>query len=145
MILCTGHRWRKTKEQKPWNNTTKQIFPEQKSKKSFALRHLCPVQDVLTGILNPLTSGQICQFIWSSKVYIWMSVWEFQKVCLWQPCLHKLMHVENWACDHHHELYVDISYKFTLAMYLFLMRVHTETTMNSFVNDLVLFKRIIQC
>ena len=40
-ILCTGHRRRTTKEQQPWNNT-KQIFPEQKTKKSFALGHLCP-------------------------------------------------------------------------------------------------------
>ena len=38
-ILCTRHRWRETREQ--WNNT-KQIFLEQKTKKSFALRHLCP-------------------------------------------------------------------------------------------------------
>ena len=43
-ILCTGHRWRKTKEQQPWNNT-KQIFPEQKTKKSFALRHLYPAHE----------------------------------------------------------------------------------------------------
>ena len=60
-ILCTGHRWRKTKEQQPWNNT-KQIFPgpwtknkEQKIKKS----HLCPAHEVLSGIGNPLISGQI--------------------------------------------------------------------------------------
>ena len=45
-ILCTGHRWHKTKEEKPWNNS-KQIFPEQKTKKSFVLRHLCPVHDVV--------------------------------------------------------------------------------------------------
>ena len=57
-ILCTRHRWHKTKEQQPWNNT-KQIFPEQKTKKSFALHHLCPVHEVLTGIWNPLISGQI--------------------------------------------------------------------------------------
>ena len=36
-----------------------------------------------------------CQFIWSGKVYIWLSVWEFKKLCLWHPCLNKLMHVEN--------------------------------------------------
>ena len=47
-----------TKEQQPWNNT-KQIFPEQETKKSFALCHLCPVHEVLSEILEPLISGQI--------------------------------------------------------------------------------------
>ena len=41
----------KTKEQQPWNNT-KQIVPEQKTKKSFGLRHLCPEHEMLTGIWN---------------------------------------------------------------------------------------------
>ena len=36
-----------------------------------------------------------CQFIWSGKVYIWLPVWEFKKLCLWQPCLNKLMHVDR--------------------------------------------------
>ena len=57
-ISCTGHRWRKTKEQQPWNNT-KQIFPEQKTKKSFALGHLCIVHEVWVELWNPLLSGQI--------------------------------------------------------------------------------------
>ena len=48
----------KLKNQKPWKHT-KQIFPEQKTKKSFILHHLCPVHEVLTGIWNPLISGQI--------------------------------------------------------------------------------------
>ena len=38
---------------------TKQIFLEQKTKKSFVLHHLCPVHEILTGIWNPLISGQI--------------------------------------------------------------------------------------
>ena len=48
----------KQKNKKPWKHT-KQIFPEQKTKKSFALHHLCPVHEVLTGIWNPLISAQI--------------------------------------------------------------------------------------
>ena len=35
-----------------------QIVPEQKTKKSFGLRHLCPVHEMLTGIWNPLIFGQ---------------------------------------------------------------------------------------
>ena len=34
IILCTGHRWCKTKEQNPWNNT-KQIFPNSKQRSLF--------------------------------------------------------------------------------------------------------------
>ena len=47
-----------TKDQQPWNNT-KQIFPEQKTKKSFALGHLCPVHELWVEFWNPLLSGQI--------------------------------------------------------------------------------------
>ena len=36
-----------------------------------------------------------CQFIWSGKVYIWLPVWEFKKLCLWQPCVNKVMHVDR--------------------------------------------------
>ena len=115
-ILCTWHRWRKTKEQRPWTNT-KQIFPEQKTKKSFVLRHLCPVHEVLSGILESINTWTNCQFIWSGKGYIWLSVWEFQKLFLWQPWLNKVMHVENWETDQlQHDLYVDISYKFHPCM-----------------------------
>ena len=39
----------------------KQIFPEQKTKQSFDLHHLCPVHEVMTGIWIPpmaaVTSG----------------------------------------------------------------------------------------
>ena len=48
----------KQKNKEPWKHT-KQIFPEQRTKKSFALHHLCPVHEVLTGIWNPLISAQI--------------------------------------------------------------------------------------
>ena len=67
-----------------------------------------------------------CQFIWSGKGYIRQSVWEFQKVFLWQPCLNKVIHVENWETDQlQHYLYVDISYKFTLA-WVFVSHVCTQ-------------------
>ena len=55
----------KQKNKKPWNNT-KQIFPEQKTKKSFVLHYLCPVQDVLgCGNLDSINIWTNCQFIWS--------------------------------------------------------------------------------
>ena len=34
-------------------------FPWTENKEVFALRHLCPVHEVLSGIWNPLISGQI--------------------------------------------------------------------------------------
>ena len=55
--LCTRHRYIKQKDKKPWNNT-KEIFPEQKTKKSFVLHHLCPVHEVLTGIWNLFSQGK---------------------------------------------------------------------------------------
>ena len=144
-ILCTGHRWLKTREQTPLNNT-KQIFLEQKTKKSFPSPHLCPEFTKFWsefGIHKHLTN---CQFIWSGKVYIWLSVWGFQKLFLWQPCLNKFMHVENWESDHlQHDLYVDISNKFTLA-WVFVSHActYTQITVNSFMNYLVLSVGIIQ-
>ena len=60
------HRWPKTKEQKPWNNS-KQIFREQKTKKSFALDDLCPVHEVLSGIWKLLISGPICNSFGKGK------------------------------------------------------------------------------
>ena len=98
-ILCTGHRSRKTKERQPWNNT-KQIFPEEKTKKSFALRHLCPGHELLSGILESINTWTNCQFIWSGKVYIWLSVWEFQKLFLWLIMSqqgHACWELRNWS------------------------------------------------
>ena len=95
--------------------------------------------------LESINTWTNCQFIWSGKVYIWVSVWEFQKLFLWQPCLNKLMHVENWETDQlQHDLYVDISYKFTLA-WVFVSHACTQINVNTFINDLVLFTGIIQC
>ena len=144
-ILCNRHRWHIKQKNKPWKHT-KQIFPEQKTKKSFALHHLCPVHEVLTGIWNALISVQIVNSLGQGiKAYIWLPVWEFKKLCLWHPCLNNLMHDENWNTDHlQHYLYVDTSYKFTLA-WVFASRACTQITINTFINDLVFCKVIIQC
>ena len=97
-VYRTQPWWRKTKEQQPWNNT-KQIFPEQKAKKAFALRHLCPLHEVLSGIGNTyINMWTNCQFIWSGIVYIWLS--DFQKLFLWQQvstssCKHWLLFLNN--------------------------------------------------
>ena len=144
-ILCTRHRRHiKQKNQKPWKHT-KQVFPEQKTKTSFVLHHLWPVHEVLTGIWNPLISGQIVNSFGQGKCTFDCQSGNLKKLCLWQPCLNKLMHVENWNTDHlQHYLYVDISYKFTLA-WVFVSHACTQTTINTFINDLVSFTVIIQC
>ena len=141
-ILCTGHRWRKTKEQQPSNNS-KQIFHEHKTKKSFALRHLCPINEVLSALWNPLISGQIVNSFGQGKcTFDCQSA--FQKLFLSQTCLNKVMHVENWETDQlQHDLYVDISTNSLLHGYLFLMHVHKYCE-HFRINDLVLFTRIIQ-
>ena len=52
-------------------------------------------------------------------------------------CLNELMHVENWESDHlQHDLYVDISYEFTLA-WVFVSHACTQITlMNTCMSDL---------
>ena len=142
-IFCTGHRWRKTKEQQP-SRFSKQIFPEKKQR-SLLLYVICVLSTRRCDWnLEALNIWTHCQFIWSGKVCIWLSVWEFQKLFLWQPFLNKFMHVENWETDHlQHDFYVDISNKFTLA-WVFVSHACTCTqiTVNSFINNLVLITRI---
>ena len=131
--LCTGHRWRKTREQQPWNNT-KQIFPEQKTKKSFVLRHLCPVHEVLSGIWNSLiVSGQIVNSFGQGKCTFDRQSGNFKT---YSSGNHDEL-VENWETDQlQHDLYVNISYKFTLA-WLFVSHAFTQINVNTFINDLV--------
>ena len=58
-IFCTGHRWRKTKEQQP-SRFSKQIFPEKKKKEVFCFTSsVSSVHDVVTGIWKPLIFGHI--------------------------------------------------------------------------------------
>ena len=89
------------------------FFPQEKIKRSFVLSHLCPVHKVLTVIWKPFFWTK-CQFLWSGKVYIWLSVWELQKLI---TSMSQQAHAcKNWETDHlQHDLYGDISYKFTLA------------------------------
>ena len=57
-ILCTGHRWRKTKEQQPWNNT-KQISLNRKQR-SLLLYVICvQYTKFWVEFWNPLICGQI--------------------------------------------------------------------------------------
>ena len=55
-------------KQKNKNHETipSRVFPEQTTKKSFVLRRLCPVHEVLTGVLEGIVCTN-CQFIWSGK------------------------------------------------------------------------------
>ena len=145
-ILCTGHRWRKTKEQQPLNNT-KQIFHEQKTKKSFALRYLCPIHEVLSAILEPTNFFTNCQFIWTGKVYIWLSV-----------CLSKTIPLANMSQKLTRSSMLRIkkliNFNMTCLMWTF-QQIHscmgicfscmyTNNCEHFRINDLVLFTRIIQ-
>ena len=144
-ILCNRHRWDiKQKNKKPWKHI-KKIFPEQKTKKSnvhFRWPNELTICADINGFQIPVKTSCTGHRYCKAKDY-WLPVWEFKTLCLWQPCLNKLMHVENWHTDYlQHYLYVDISYKFTLAR-VFVS--HACTTINTFINDLVFFKVIIQC
>ena len=62
--------WHIKQKNKKTRKNTRQIFPEQKTKKSFALHHLCPVHKVLTEIWNPLISAQIVNSFGQGKCYV---------------------------------------------------------------------------
>ena len=137
--------------QMTWNKRTmKQYhadFPWTEDKEVFCFTSSVSwVHEVLSGIWNPLISGQIVNSFGQGKcTFNWLLVWEFQKLFLWQPCFNKPMHVENWETDHlQPDLYVDISNKFTLV-WVFVSHACTQITVNTFINNLVLFTGIIQC
>ena len=143
-VYWTQMTW--NKNTKPWNNT-KRIFPEQKTKKSFLLHHVCPVHEVLTGIWNPLISGQIVNSFGQGK-------------CTFDCQSRNLKnyasgaHVSTSPCMLRIEILitVNISCIWTfhtnslLHEYLFLMHVHNymQLTINTFINDSVSFTGIIQ-
>ena len=132
----------KTKEQTAMK-TYQADFPWTENKEVFCFTSSVSSTRGFDWNLESINICTNCQFIWSAEVYIWLPVWEFKTLCLWQPCLNKLMHVANWHTGHlQHYLYVDISCKFTLAL-VFVS--HARTTINTFINDLVFFKVIIQC
>ena len=145
--LCKRHRWHyKTKEQRTMK-TYQADFPWTENKEVFCFTSSVSSTRSFDWNLESINICTNCQFIWSGKVYIWLPVWEFKKLCLWHSCLNKLMHVENWNTDHdhlQHDLYVYISYKFTLAR-VFVSHACTQITINTFINDLVFFTVMIQC
>ena len=142
-ILCNRHRWDIQQKNKKNMKTYQADFPWTENKEVFCFTSSVSSTRSFDWNLESINICTNCQFIWSAEVYIWLPVWEFKTLCLWQPCLNKLMHVENWHTDHlQHYLYVDISCKFTLAR-VFVS--HAGITINTFVNDLVFFRVIIQC
>ena len=145
-ILCNRHRWRKKKDQQPWNNTI-QNFPEQKTKKSFALPHLCPwpVHEVLSGIWNPLISGQIVISFGQGKCTFDCQTGNIKNSSSGNHVSTSSCMLSDWETDQlQHDFYVDISYKFTLA-WVFVPHACTQIKVIAFINDLVLFAGIIQC
>ena len=62
---CTRRRWRKTKEQKPGNNT-KQIFPWTDNKEFFCFTSFVSTTRGFDWSLEAIVSTN-CQFVWSGK------------------------------------------------------------------------------
>ena len=141
--FCTGHRWYVTQKTNSLE-TIPSRFSLNRKQRSLLLYVICVQYTKFWVEFWTINIWTNCQFIWSGKVYIRLSVWEFQKLFLWH-CLKKVVHVENWETYQlQHDLYVDISYKFTLA-WVFVSHTCTQITVNTLTNDLVLFTGIIQC
>ena len=139
LICVPGTDDIKEKNKKPWKHT-KQIFPEQKTKKSFVLHHLWPVHEVLTGIWNPLISGQIVNSFGQGKC-----TFDCQSGNLKNYASGK--HVSTSSCMLRIEIlitYVDISYKFTLA-WVIVSHACTQISISTFIKNLVFFTVIIHC
>ena len=139
LICVPGTDDIKEKNKKPWKHT-KQIFPEQKTKIYIVLHHLFPEHEVL------IISGQLVSAFGQGKC-----TFDYQSGNLKNYAsgnhvsTSSCMLIENWNTDHlQHYLYVDISYKFTLA-FIFVSHACTQITINTFINDLVFFTVIIQC
>ena len=65
---------------------------------------------------NPLIPGQIVNSFGQGKCTFDCQSGNLKNSSSGCPCLNKVMHVENWETDQlQHDLYVAISYKFTLA------------------------------
>ena len=102
ILRDTGHRWRKTKEQKPWNKA-KQILPMNRKQRSFVLRHLCPVHEVKArSTLNCLTSrppqGRFdrCHSIDNDLTWLffsWFTACQYPARWTW-PC----QNIRSWSC-----------------------------------------------
>ena len=113
-----------------------------------------------------------CPVIWSGKLYVWLSVWEFRKLWLWQPCSLRSRRLEvvgaskngrakgglrrlatisqqahacwKWETDHIQlHLYVDISYKFTFSRMYTNNYEHLHKWFGTFYRDSVRMKACI--
>ena len=114
---------------------------------------LFPVRDTLTSFTSVsstrsfdwnLELDKLSIYLVRESLYVTVSLGIWKTVSGNHVSTLMLMHVENSETDHlQHDLYVNISYKFTLA-WVFVSHACTLITMNTFVNDLVLFTGIIQ-
>ena len=119
------------------------FFPEKKTKKSFAFSHLCPVHENLIGIWK-LLFGQTVTSFGQGKCTFDFQSGNFTNYAsgnhvLTSSCMLRIEKLITFK----HDLYVDISYKFTLA-WVCVCHASTQIAMNTFINDLVLFTRV-QC
>ena len=120
------------------NNKSGNFSKSQGKFKPFWFRgrsHLAVIYGSLEAIIRTN-----CSFIWSS-VHLTVSLGISKPMAL--ASLIKLMHVENWETDHlQHDLYVDISYKFTFAWVL-VSHACTRIIINTCRNDLSLVLLLI--
>ena len=113
--------------------------------KSFALRHLCPVHEVLSGIGNSLISGQIVTLFGQGKCTFDCQSGTFKNYSSGNhvstnSCMLKIEKLINFNMTCMWTFHTN----FTLA-WVFVSHSYTQINANTFINDLVLFTGIIQC
>ena len=124
-------------------------FPRTENKEVFSFTSCVSSTRSFDWNLESINIWTNCQFIWSGKVYIWLSVWEFKKT---MPLA--TMSQQAHACWSRIEILItfNITCMWTfhtnslLHEYLFLMHVHNymQLTINTFISDSVSFTGIIQ-
>ena len=127
----------KTKEQTM--KTYQADFPWTENKEVFCFTKSVSSTRSFDWNLESINICTNCQFIWSGKVYIWLPVWEFKKT---MPLA--TMSQQAHACWSRIEILItfNITFRWTfythslLHEYLFLMHVHKNNYINTFINDL---------
>ena len=118
-ILCTRHRWHiKQKKQKPWKHT-KQIFPEQKTEKSFVLPHLCPVLEVLTGIWNHSYLDKLSIHLVRESLTVSLGIYKTMPLATMSQQAHACWEMKYWSpstllvCGHFIQIHACMSICFS--------------------------------
>ena len=99
-ILCTGHRWLKTKEQQPWNGPLETIpsrYSLNRKQRSLLLYVICvQYTKFWVEIWNPLIPGQIVNSFGQGKCTFDCQPGNFKKIVSTRSCMLRIEKLINF-------------------------------------------------